>query len=100
MSGVSDAQFLAMALDWLIGNWVTVSLLCGAFLFIGYLKVKKGVPVWRSTNFLIVWVLFVGILYQSFVDGNGVIVSLLYAFVGAVIIRLILGFFDSVFPPA
>lgn len=99
MGGVSDAQVIGMALAWLATNWVVVSLLCGAFVFMGYLKVKRGVPLWQSTNFLIVWILFFGVLYQSFVDGNGVIVSVFYAVVGAVVARLALGFFDGVFIP-
>ena len=63
------------------------------------MKATRGVPLWRSTNFQIVWILFFGVLYLSFVDGNGVIVSLFYAVVGAVVVRLALGFFDSVFLP-
>jgi len=35
MGGVSDAQAIDMALDWLAKNWVVVSLLCGACLFMG-----------------------------------------------------------------
>lgn len=99
MGGVSDARVIEMALAWLVTNWVGVSLLCGAFVFMGYLKIRQGVPLWQSTNFLIVWVLFFGVLYQSFVDGNGVIVSVIYAVFGAVFARLALGFFDSVFIP-
>ena len=86
--GISDAQFFGMVFDFLVANWITISLICGTIFFVGYLKIKMDIPIWQSTNFLIVTIAFFAILYQSFVDGNGIIVSFLYAIFAAFIARI------------
>lgn|GEM_PF-3334076 len=54
-------------------------------------------PFWKSSNLLIVRILFFGVLHQSFAEGNGVIVPIFRAVLWAVPVRQAPGNFDCIF---